>query len=206
MSTNQSLVFPKTATSVKIPKMSGLGACWCGRRGMPREWIMAMYAEYQSGLSLSQVAARHGRTRQSIHDIFKRRGLKLRARNFQPVVEYQGRRYTCQKTGGRHRYLRDTKAGRGKDAKRTVYLHHVIWMEHNGPIPPGHKVAFKDGNHLNCAIENLELLTNSQQVRKYASKGQNQFTVVAKQKLAMMLGNHHAGTRTMLATIAGGAR
>lgn len=193
--------FPKTATPVKIPKMSGLGACWCGRRGMPREWIDQMYADYQTGLSLSQVADKYGRTRQSIFDIFKRRGLKLRARNFQPVIEYKGRKYTCQKTCGRHRYLRDTIS-----RTKMMYLHHVIWSEHNGPIPPGHKVAFKDGNHLNCALENLELLTNSEQVRKYACKGQNQFTVVATEKLGLMLASHQHGRRSTLATIAGGAQ
>lgn len=200
------MIFPKTAPDGKVPSMRGLGACYVGRRGMPLEWVMTMYADYQSGLSLAEVGAKHGRTRQNMHEIFKARGLKLRSRNFQPVVEYQGRKYTCQKTGGRHRYLRDTKAGRGRQNKQTVYLHHVIWVEHNGPIPAGHKLAFKDGNHLNCAIENLELLSNSEQVRKYACKGQNQFTVVAKQKLALMLGNHQGGRRSTLATLAGGAR
>ena len=206
MNTNQCLVFPHTAPGSKIPSMRGMGACYCGRRGMPLEWVMAMYADYQAGLSLSQVGAKYGRTRQNMHDIFKARGLKLRARNFQPVVEYWGRKFTAQKTAGRHRYLRDTKAGRGKADKRTVYLHHLIWEEHNGPIPAGHKVAFKDGDHLNCAIENLELLSNSEQVRKYACKGQNQFTVVAKQKLGLMLANHQTGKRSTLAVLAGGAR
>lgn len=147
------------------------------------EQVAVLYADYQSGLSLDQVAKKHGKKRQSLFEIFKSRGLKLRARNLQQIVEYKGRRFTCQKTSGRHRYLRDT-IRRGK----TLYLHHVVWEEHNGPIPAGHKVCFKDGNHLNCAIENLELLSNSEQVRKHAT-GANQFTKIAKPRLEMMLKN-----------------
>ncbi len=197
--------FPKTATCVpaadrKIPKMSGLGACWCGRRGMPREWIDLMYADYQSGLSLAEVAAKYDRTRQALFDIFKRRGLKLRAKNFQPVIEYKGRRFTSQKVCGRHKYLRDTI-----HRQPPYYLHHIIWIEHNGPIPRGHKVVFKDGNHLNCDISNLELLTNSDQVKRHAT-GANQFTKVAKQKLGLMLSSHQSGSRSTLAAIAGGGR
>ena len=41
-------------------------------------------------------------------------------------------------------------------------VHHLVWEEHNGPIPPGRVVAFKDGNPDNRAISNLELLTRAQ--------------------------------------------
>jgi hypothetical protein len=181
------MIFPKTATPVK--SMRGMGGCYVGRRGMPMAWIETMYADYQAGLSLAQVAKKYGRTRQSIFDIFKRRGLKLRERNFQPVIEYKGRRYTCQKTGGRHRYLRDTRAGRTGANRQTIYLHHVVWQEHFGPVPAGHKVVFKDGNHLNCDIANLELLTNSEQVKRHAT-GANQFSIVASARLTALLGGH----------------
>lgn len=184
--------FPKTATPVKVPKMSGMGACWCGRRGMPRAWIDQMYADYLSGLSLSQVAVKYDRTRQSLFDIFKRRGLKLRARNFKPVVEYKGRKYTEQKTCGRHRYLRDTI-----QRTKIKYLHHVIWTEHHGPIPAGFKVCFKDGNHRNVAIDNLELLSNSEQVRKH-SAGHNQFTRSAPVALRLLLKNFNRNQKLPL--------
>jgi hypothetical protein len=68
----------------------------------------------------------------------------------------------------------------------TNYLHHVIWEEHNGPVPPGYKVCFIDGNHLNCSIDNLELLSNSEQPRKHTT-GANQFTVTAKTRLNLLL-------------------
>lgn len=40
-----------------------------------------------------------------------------------------------------------------------VPLHRHLWEEKNGKIPPKHIVAFKDGNPLNCVIDNLELMT-----------------------------------------------
>ena len=171
--------FPKTATCV--PSMRGMGASFAGRKGMPREWLMMMYADYQAGLSLAEVGAKHGRTRQSVFDIFKRRGLQLRARQFKPAVIYRGVKYTEQKTCGRHRYLRAT-VRKGVN----LYLHHVIWCEHNGPIPAGYKVCFKDGNHRNVDINNLELLSNSEQVRKHAT-GANGATVVARDRLKQLL-------------------
>lgn len=170
------------------------------RKGLSRtleaEVVEAMWAAYQSGKSLEQVGRMFDRTRQSIYGLFQSRGLKLRSKEFLPAVEYQGHKFTAQKTGGRHRYLRATDVRDG-----TLYLHHVIWIERHGPIPPGHKLAFKDGNHRNCAIENLELLTNSEQVRKYASKGQNQFTVTSRSRLELLVNNHQGGTRTLAAEV-----
>lgn len=39
------------------------------------------------------------------------------------------------------------------------HKHRIVWEEHNGPIPEGMRIAFKDGNKLNCSIKNLELVT-----------------------------------------------
>jgi len=193
---------PKTATCVKggpaqaVPKMSGMGACYCGRRGMPREWIEQMYADYLRLGSLEKVGDLHGRSRQSVFDIFKRRGLKLNPKKFLPVVLVNGRKFTEQKTAGRHRYLRAT-IRKGK----TLYLHHQVWEQANGPIPAGHKVCFKDGDHRNTKLDNLELLTNSEEVRKYASKGQNQFTGSATARMHLFLRNFQSGQVTLTGRI-----
>ena len=45
-------------------------------------------------------------------------------------------------------------------------LHHRTWQEHRGPIPAGHKVVFKNGDRSNCAIENLELITDAEMMRR----------------------------------------
>ena len=45
---------------------------------------------------------------------------------------------------------------------RWVYLSRWTWEQYYGPIPKGMLVAFKDKNTLNCAVENLELITRKQ--------------------------------------------
>ena len=42
------------------------------------------------------------------------------------------------------------------------FKHVLEWEQHNGPVPKDHVVSFKDGNHANCAIENLVLLTRGE--------------------------------------------
>jgi hypothetical protein len=182
---NLERALPKLATCV--PKLSAPGHTLCGRRGMPRAWVDRMYADYLRLGSLEKVGALHGRTRQNMYDIFRRRGLKLNAKQFLPVVEFGGLKFTAQKTHGPHRYLRSTVHRR----KRIVYLHHLVWERAHGPIPAGHKLAFRDGNHLNCALENLELLTNSDQVR-------NQFTKRARAQLLQLLAGEGAGLAAQL--------
>ncbi len=44
-----------------------------------------------------------------------------------------------------------------------VPLHHWNWKQEHGEYPPkGMALAFKDGNRMNCAVENLELLSRSE--------------------------------------------
>ncbi len=40
-----------------------------------------------------------------------------------------------------------------------VPLHRHVWEHHNGTVPHGHVVRFKDGNQYNCDITNLECIT-----------------------------------------------
>lgn len=46
--------------------------------------------------------------------------------------------------------------------ERWEFLHRAVWEEHNGPIPEGMMVSFKDNNKLNCDIDNLMLLTRGE--------------------------------------------
>ncbi|MCG7586855.1 HNH endonuclease signature motif containing protein [Photobacterium sp. OFAV2-7] len=43
--------------------------------------------------------------------------------------------------------------------------HHVVWEKHHGSIPDGHVVRFKDGNNINCDIDNLECVSKSVNLR-----------------------------------------
>lgn len=45
-------------------------------------------------------------------------------------------------------------------------LQRHTWEQHNGPVPAGHVVAFKDHDRRNCAIENLELIPRSELARR----------------------------------------
>jgi hypothetical protein len=40
--------------------------------------------------------------------------------------------------------------------------HVLLWEEHNGPVPKGHKLIFGDGDKNNVSIDNIILVTNSQ--------------------------------------------
>lgn len=40
-------------------------------------------------------------------------------------------------------------------------MHILIWSEANGEIPHNHCVSFKDGNTLNCVLDNLELISRN---------------------------------------------
>lgn len=47
-------------------------------------------------------------------------------------------------------------------------LHRLLWIKAHGPVPAGYIVTFKDGNKLNCVLENLELMTMSDNARRNA--------------------------------------
>jgi hypothetical protein len=51
-------------------------------------------------------------------------------------------------------------AGKGGSSTNWEFVHRRVWEDAHGPIPPGHRIWWKDGNHLNCALENLELLSD----------------------------------------------
>lgn len=50
---------------------------------------------------------------------------------------------------------------RGWDMK-----HKVVWERHNGKVPKGYKISFRDGNTQNCDISNLYLITFEELMRK----------------------------------------
>jgi hypothetical protein len=42
------------------------------------------------------------------------------------------------------------------------FLSRHTWEQRNGPIPPGHVIAFRNGNRADCAIENLECISRGE--------------------------------------------
>jgi hypothetical protein len=45
---------------------------------------------------------------------------------------------------------------------RWELLHRHLWEEHHGAIPAGYNIVFRDGNSLNCTVENLECISNEE--------------------------------------------
>jgi hypothetical protein len=61
---------------------------------------------------------------------------------------------------------RGTSAGKGGSSTNWMFVHKMVWESAHGPIPPGHRIWWKDRNHLNCALENLELLTDQEHMAR----------------------------------------
>jgi hypothetical protein len=55
---------------------------------------------------------------------------------------------------------------KGANSPNWEFVHKRVWEAAHGPIPPGHRIWWKDGNHLNCALENLELLTDKEHMAR----------------------------------------
>lgn len=45
-------------------------------------------------------------------------------------------------------------------------VHILLWEEAHGPVPSGHCLAFRDGNKRNITLENLELITRAERMRR----------------------------------------
>jgi hypothetical protein len=47
-----------------------------------------------------------------------------------------------------------------------ILYHHKIWKDANGPVPKGSVIRFKDGNRMNCILDNLELVSMVDNMKK----------------------------------------
>lgn len=63
------------------------------------------------------------------------------------------------KSGRKYKYVRISEA-------KWQLLQRVIWERENGKIEKGMIVAFKDGDTMNCNIENLELISRKENMKR----------------------------------------
>jgi hypothetical protein len=63
------------------------------------------------------------------------------------------------KLGNRYQFIRLSEAN-------WIPLHRYNWIQIHGAIPNGLKLIFKDGDTLNCSIDNLELLTAAELMKR----------------------------------------
>lgn len=47
--------------------------------------------------------------------------------------------------------------------------HRVVWEDHNGHIPRGFNIQFKDGNPLNVRLDNLYIISRAEQLKEHNS-------------------------------------
>jgi len=46
------------------------------------------------------------------------------------------------------------------------FNHVLLWQRHNGPVPKGHKVVFRNGDKADIRIENLECISHAEMMRR----------------------------------------
>ena len=132
--------------------------------GAPRADALAqrMYDRYCQGLSIAKVAEEFGRSRQTVHKMFARRGWQMRPTygRHRDGVDYGGLRYTLGDLG----YMRCTTGDRH-------LLHRRVWEDANGrSIPPGMDIHHVDHNKLNNHPDNLVLLTKAEHTRLHSEE------------------------------------
>lgn len=63
-------------------------------------------------------------------------------------------------------YLERKIADTGTTRRDFAPLHHLIWRMHGGSIPRGYALTFRDGNIHNLDVNNLELITRAELMRR----------------------------------------
>lgn len=63
-------------------------------------------------------------------------------------------------------YLQRKVTDTGYPTRDWVPVHRLLWEAHNGPVPAGHVVVFRDRDRENIAIENLELVSRVELMRR----------------------------------------
>lgn len=48
------------------------------------------------------------------------------------------------------------------EPNKWAFCHLLMWEQHNGPVPKGHVIRFKDGDKGHIEIDNLVMLTNAE--------------------------------------------
>lgn len=54
--------------------------------------------------------------------------------------------------------------------RKMMMLHVYLWEQEHGQIPKTHVIVFKDGNQLNCVIENLKCITRAEHLKRNKQK------------------------------------
>lgn len=80
---------------------------------------------------------------------------KCKATMFKPGIEPTNHREVGSERNSKDGYIEIKTAEPGTWELK----HRVVWQQAYGEIPEGKVIIFKDGNKLNCALENLEIIS-----------------------------------------------
>jgi len=92
------------------------------------------------------------------------------------------------KTGRKYKYIRIALG-------KWELLQRKVWKDANGDIPKGYVVVLKDGDTINCELENLELISMADNARRNNKLSQWKKTYVFKEKIE--LGQDPTGVKTL---------
>lgn len=67
---------------------------------------------------------------------------------------------------GKDGYLQRKVSDTGVTRRDYAFVHHLVWKEAGREIPKGFALAFKDGNKRNLALDNLELISRADLMRR----------------------------------------
>lgn len=132
------------------------------------ETLRAMYADTNTEL----LAARLGRTARSVFKAAEARGLKKSSEYLTKACRFRlGDNFVISHPIGHERitqdgYLQRKVSATGQPREDYRPVHHIVWMDAGRDIPPGHYLAFRDGDKRNFALENLELVTAAERMRR----------------------------------------
>lgn len=63
-------------------------------------------------------------------------------------------------------YLQRKVTDTGYTPADYVEVHRLLWEEHHGPIPAGHIIVFRNGDKADIRMENLELISRAENMRR----------------------------------------
>ena len=90
--------------------------------------------------------------------------------NEKPIGAITVRKLHSRRAGEKSEYKFIKVRDDGSCMENWALLHRKVWEDHNGPIPEGMYVLFKDGDRMNCDISNL-MLASIGEVTVMSKKG-----------------------------------
>lgn len=146
-----------------------------------KDVTVKMLALYKEGKSFQDLALMFGVTRQRVHQRLK--SLigpinKMRDKNNVRHVMFDG---MCFFDDGRNGYFYHISGN------KRLALHREVWKSVHGPIQKGFHIHHKDGDKNNNGIDNLEMLSISEHMKRHAKYDPEIFRKMGQSKSALKL-------------------